>query len=101
MYQSRIAEKIDAHTHMFADTDCLLKLMDKHGIEKSVVLAMGMDNPGVLEYNESLCMKRAGDHPDRLAVMVTFDLSGIDDSDHSAREMERLERLAAEWLSYI
>ena len=44
-YESRITEKIDIHTHLFADTDCLLQLMDKQGVEKSVMLAMGMDNP--------------------------------------------------------
>jgi predicted TIM-barrel fold metal-dependent hydrolase len=77
---------------MFADTDCMLHLMDMHGIEKSVVLAMGMDNPEVLEYNESICLKHARNHPDRLAAMVTFDLSRIDDPDYAAREMERLER---------
>jgi len=92
IYNSRIEQKIDAHTHLFADTDCLLTLMDRQGIEKSVILAMGMDNPAVLEYNQSICLKQVKNHPDRLALLVTFDLSGIDEKNHAARQMEHLER---------
>jgi predicted TIM-barrel fold metal-dependent hydrolase len=92
IYYSRIKEKIDVHTHLFADTDCILRLMDNHGIEKSVVLSMGMDNPDVLRYNESICFKLAQRHPDRLAVMITFDLSGIDEKGYAAREVAHLER---------
>ncbi len=92
IYQSRIDQKIDAHTHLFADTDCILRLMDRQGIGKSVVLVMGMDNPDVLEYNQSICFKHARNHPDRLAVMVTFDLSKIDEDGYAACETERLER---------
>lgn len=92
MFQSRIQDKIDAHTHLFADTDCLLHLMDKQGIEKSVILAMGMDNPDGLAYSESICFKQAREYPDRFAVMVTFDLTRIDEPDYAQREMDRLEK---------
>ncbi len=92
IYKSRIAEKIDIHTHVFADTDCILHLMDRHSVERSVVLVMGMDSPDALEYNESICLKLARAHPDRLAAMVTFDLSRIDEPTHCASEIERLER---------
>ena len=88
IYHSRMAGKIDIHTHLFADTDCLLSLMDRQGIEKSVVLAMGMDNPAVLEYNQSICLKQVKNHPDRLALLVTFDLSRIDEDDYAARARE-------------
>jgi predicted TIM-barrel fold metal-dependent hydrolase len=91
-YQSRISNKIDVHTHLFADTDCMLHLMDRQGIEKSVLLAIGMDSPDVLKYNESICFKRARKNPTRLAVMVTFDLSRIDEKDYALLETERLER---------
>ncbi|UCD58823.1 MAG: amidohydrolase family protein [Candidatus Hydrogenedentota bacterium] len=91
-YWSRIPDKIDVHTHLFADTDCILRLMDRHGVEKSIVLAMGMGNPEVLKYNESICFKHARNHPERIAAMVTFDLSGIDEQDYAVREMEHLER---------
>jgi len=90
-YQSRIVEKFDIHTHLFADTDCLLHLMDRQGVEKSVMLAMGMNNPEALEYNESICFKHAHGHPDRLAAMITFDLSRIDEDGYARRETERLE----------
>lgn len=92
IYNSRIEQKIDAHTHLFADTGCLLKLMDRQGIEKSVILAMGMDNPAVLKYNQSICLKQVKNHPDRLALLVTFDLSGIDGKNHATCQMEHLER---------
>jgi len=91
-YRSRVSKKIDVHTHLFADTDCILRLMDTHGVERSILLAMGMDNPAVLKYNESICFKHAKNHPARLSVLVTFDLSGIDDADYGAREIEHLER---------
>ncbi len=91
-YQSRLQNKTDVHTHLFADTDCIVHLMDKHGVEKSVLLAMGMDNPEVLEYNQSICFKHARNHPDRLAVLVTFDLTTINEPDYAKRQMERLER---------
>lgn len=92
IYQSRIDKKIDVHTHLFADTDCLLNLMDVHGIDKSILLAMGMDNPDILAYNESICLSQASKHPDRLSVMMTFDLSRIDDKEYDVRQIERLER---------
>jgi predicted TIM-barrel fold metal-dependent hydrolase len=66
--------------------------MDRQGIEKSVLLAMGMDNPDVLEYNEALCLKHARAHADRLKVMVTFDLSRIGEKNYAAREAEHLEK---------
>ena len=92
IYQSRITQKIDAHTHLFADTDCILHLMDMHGIDKSIMLAMGMDNVDALAYNESICLKHARNHADRLGAMITFDLSRIDGEAYAAREIERLER---------
>lgn len=92
IYQSRITEKIDVHTHAFADTDCILSLMDRYGIDRSVMLAMGMDNPAVLEYNTAICLKQARSHPDRLAAMITFDLTRIDEPSYPASEIERLER---------
>jgi predicted TIM-barrel fold metal-dependent hydrolase len=92
IYQSRISTKIDAHVHLFADTDCLLNLMDLHGIDKSILLAMGMDNPDALAYNESICLNHARNHPDRLVVMITFDLSRIDEKEYASREIDRLER---------
>ncbi|GAB4345683.1 MAG: hypothetical protein Kow0099_26220 [Candidatus Abyssubacteria bacterium] len=92
VYRSRINDKLDAHTHLFADTDCLLRLMDRQGVQKSVLLAMGMDNPEVLRFNEAICLKHARAHPDRLKVMITFDLSRIDQKDYAAREAEHLER---------
>jgi predicted TIM-barrel fold metal-dependent hydrolase len=91
-YKSRIRNKIDCHTHCFADSDCIIRLMDMHGIEKSVLLAMGMDNPAILEYSQEICFKQANNNPERLAVMVTFDLSSIDEKDYAARQMEHLER---------
>lgn len=91
-YRSRIRNKIDIHTHTFADTDCIIRLMDMHGIEKSIMLAMGMDNPAVLEYNQAICFKLARNNPERLAVLVTFDLSTIDEPDYAERQMEHLER---------
>jgi predicted TIM-barrel fold metal-dependent hydrolase len=92
IYRSRISQKIDAHTHLFADTDCILQLMDMHGIEKSIILAMGMDSVDALAYNESICLKHARNHADRLAIMITFDLSRIDEKAYPDREIERLER---------
>jgi predicted TIM-barrel fold metal-dependent hydrolase len=92
IYQSRIRQKIDVHTHLFADADCLVNLMDRHGMEKSALLVMGMDNPEVLAYNESICFKHRRNHPDRLAVMISFDLSRIDERGYAKRELERLER---------
>lgn len=93
IYRSRIPNKIDAHTHMFADTDAILVVMDRLGVGKAVVLAVGMDNPEALAYNEALCFKHARNHPDRLAVMATFDLSAIDDANYAERQTERLERV--------
>ena len=63
--RSRMQHILDAHIHLFADTDCILRLMDRQGIEKSVVLAMGMENPETLEYNEAVCFKHARNHPER------------------------------------
>ena len=91
-YRSRISNKIDVHTHLLADTDCILHLMDRQGIEKSVLLAMGMDSPEVLKYNESICFKQVRNHPTRLAVMLTFDLSRMDENNYVSLETERLER---------
>jgi len=91
-YKSRIAHKIDVHTHLFADTDCMLHLMDTHGVEKSILLAMGMDNQEVMKYNESICFKHTRAHPDRLAVMVTFDLTTIDEPDYARKQREHLAR---------
>jgi predicted TIM-barrel fold metal-dependent hydrolase len=74
---------LDAHLHLTADEAVpdLLALMDRHGVERSVILSSpnltrGLPGAGLEGYREGneMVLRAAAAHPDRLVPFITLDL---------------------------